>query len=150
MSHVCGVCKLDKDGKVLHKNAVARDVCSVPSGERCVYIDISRQANKIGFSAGGIITMDRVHLDHVFLETEEGFTVFLCDVSSQLNDIISEEESASFTKTEKVIVKFVLKKMSNAEIDDLLCISKATLKTHLSHIYQKAPHISKWRRKNRS
>jgi ATP/maltotriose-dependent transcriptional regulator MalT len=52
----------------------------------------------------------------------------------------------SLTKQEREVVISICEGYNNAEIQELLYISKATLKTHINHIYQKCPDIVAFRK----
>lgn len=142
----CGVCKLDKGGFVLHQNKFARAICPHKKGDKCEAIDFTNINDEEGFQDKGVLIIDKVRIDHVVLPTDSGFTVFLCDVSDQLDQVAPEEQLKSLTKAECIILNKILKKESNSEIADSLCIAASTLKTHLSHIYQKLPCLLKWRK----
>ena len=57
-------------------------------------------------------------------------------------DALKEQlKACQLTPTESIISRLLVDKKTNQEIITLLQIQKSTLRTHINHLYQKAPFL---------
>ncbi len=69
-------------------------------------------------------------------EVMSGKTFLAPQVTTELKKVFMGKKP-SFTPKELEVVKALNKGLTSAEIAEELCVAESTLKTHLSHIYQK-------------
>lgn len=69
-------------------------------------------------------------------EVMSGKTFMAPQVTTELKKVFIGEKP-SFTPKELEVVKALNKGLTSAEMAEVFCVAESTLKTHLSHIYQK-------------
>ena len=55
----------------------------------------------------------------------------------EINDIMNKIKTIDFTNREREVVKLILENKARRDIAKALCVSEATIKTHVNHIYSK-------------
>lgn len=146
-----GICVKDLEGRVLEQNDNCIGKCKYLVGEICNkgcmanYEKNSLKSFQNGMTLFKNIEVDNGLVDAVIINNQNTITTLLYDQGNRKNLIeedIRELENCNLTKSEMVIINFVLNGLKNKEIMKKLFISEATLKTHLNNIYKKLP--AKW------
>ena len=138
------VCVKDKNKRVLSQNDYCRELCGERCGEQCeigcmeLYADDKTQQWKDwgsrvyrnSFMHGGFF-------DVTLLCTSESIITFLQPLKDRYEMALAYYRDKGLTKRETEVVSLTIKGVSNPDICKALSISKATLRTHLNHIYHK-------------
>lgn len=139
-SDVLGVCIRDESGMVLHQNPVSKNLCGDQTGLDC-----------------GLCNVDSETLSPLSLQPEiqiaghacqgvtfhkNGTITTLFSTRAQDNDaLIQRLKTCNLTAKEAQVAQLVLSGKPNHDICQALKIKESTLKTHLNHLYQKAPFM---------
>lgn len=142
-----GMC-VKKDQKVVFQNEECLRLCGDKHNTDCLYctqedlLEAKRKGARLRYK---VYDEDvRVIVHHK--KGDEEMTM-LSSIEPHISDsILGFVSTTTLTKQEKEIVTYICEGYTNAEIQELLYISKATLKTHINHIHQKCPDIVEFRK----
>lgn len=140
-----GVCVKKIDQTVVYQNALCAEKCGNRVGQVCTegcMKNFSSAAKStfdegIRFSRG--TTADNDLTETVIINDGQCLTTIFYLSEMKQTEQLAYFNSCGLTKAESKIMELVLKGLSNAEISEYLCLSVATIKTHLNHIYKKIP-----------
>lgn len=128
-------CVCDFTGKVLEQSSKCQNICGERLGQTCH--DGCREHLGLHKDSDALLLKNRQFHEgtfHIstFREDEREF-IFLYPAVKKHNYF----EFNILTRKEKEVVELMLKGFTNSEILARLSITRATLKTHINHIYQK-------------
>ena len=139
-----GVCVRTPDQTVIEQNSTCETICGPHIGETCSTCDPEEGYQAVlNFQKHAVVSGQEVQL--VTIQDQHQMTTLLHPVAQEIQTIKSKLASLDLTPAELEIVDLLLEKKKNQEILDQLSIKKSTLKTHLNHIYQKAPFLKAYR-----
>jgi ATP/maltotriose-dependent transcriptional regulator MalT len=127
------LCIASSDKQVLFQNDSCKSICGEKIDKFCN--KCNDDSNKLSHKMRNIIK---------YIENNKKFTLFYPSKNklSHYKDFFKDRH---FTKREIEIANFIIEKDSNQDILNKLKISKPTLKTHLNHLYKKAPELKSFR-----
>lgn len=139
-----GCCVKDHNKKVLFQNNDCLKVCGDQLGQTCsegcmeLYAnDHTQQWKDKGSCVYKNSYMHEQFFDVTVLCSDSHLITFLQPLNDKHEAALAFYRNAGLTKKELAIITAVIQGKSNAEICELLFISKATLKTHLNNVYRK-------------
>jgi len=138
------VCVKDQNKRVLSQNDYCRELCGERCGEQCeigcmeLYADDkTRQWKDWGSRVYRNSFMHGGFFDVTLLCSSESIITFLQPLKDRYEMALAYYRDKGLTKRETEVVSLTIKGVSNPEICKTLSISKATLRTHLNHVYHK-------------
>ena len=152
-----GICLTTRDKKVLFQNNICKSVCGDQTLKNCLICkNIKFQDSKLQLtdSKSNAKLAQRQYLEkhicdiHKFIEKNDRELTIFKLLDALLTNYKTIFKEKNFTPRETEIGLYLLEKKSNLEIQKLLHITKATLKTHLNHIYIKSPQLKMLRTKS--
>lgn len=141
-----GVCIKTLDRTVLFQNSICKKVCGDVVGQKCStgclegleahpespLLDEGMRLRPGIYSHGHLV-------DAILLNDQEFLTTIFYDKQDLVERKMNSLEALSLTRTEKRVLQLLLEGRTNKEIANLLCVSISTIRTHLTHVYQKLP-----------
>ncbi|MFS4460310.1 helix-turn-helix transcriptional regulator [Bdellovibrio sp. HCB2-146] len=150
-----GICIKDNSRTVTFQNEACKEICGNHEGQTCSKICSHLLAKVPDFVQGMHLhrsqKIDETRVDALITRTPDQILTLLYPLDSQEALQKKQEEyltELGLTKSELNIMKHLLSGRSNAEIAEMLFISRSTLKTHLNNIYKKLPpemRAAQWR-----
>lgn len=138
------VCKKTQAGQVISQNEKCISICGNRQGQtcsdNCMHVHKSRNPRQTpGTNRYEYISINGKEYDILMLDDGNLLTTLLLELTEKTS--VNQKFFGQFnlTKREKEIVDLLLRKKTNKSISDELCISPATLKTHINHIFKKVP-----------
>jgi len=138
------VCVKDQSKCVLSQNDYCRELCGEKVGELCetgcmeLYAsDRAQQWKDWGSRVYRNSFMHGGFFDVTLLCSSESIITFLQPLKDRYEMALAYYREKGLTKRETEVVALTIRGASNPEICETLSISKATLRTHLNHIYHK-------------
>ncbi len=139
-----GMCIRNEDNQVHFQNKEARKLCGEKVGTECLHCNSTESLELgISFHDKKILGNQTVQLAH--LANGDSITTFIYSLSEEVEFLKEKLKDCSLTQAEEEVTNYILKGESNSNIRNTLGISEATLKTHINHIYGKAPFLKTWR-----
>lgn len=146
LSQAIGICLKDEDGKVIYQNEKCLSVCGSKVGKVCNEGCMARYLTSVKgtpFDLGSFFlkNVDAFGLKTDCLLVNDGKTILTVfhESAPELKKQVKFLEKFALTKSEVEIAEQVLRGFENKKIAKNLCISEATLRTHLNNIYRKLP-----------
>ena len=148
-----GVCHKDAAKRVTYQNKACRSYCGQRQGQICTdrcmpLYDHSPLALRpqTGMCALRSQCLDHDFYDVVFIRNEmKTLTTLLYPQNANRKKMLEQARLAGLTQRELLIASHLLTGVSNSDIAHRLGISPGTLKSHLNHIYRKAPSLRFYR-----
>jgi len=141
-----GICIRDANNNVVSQNLLCTRICGEKMGEECDLCEEGAVSSSFPIDCqhieGGVGEKRRA----IQVQNSSGKMKFFSSYENAALFYKHQIQAAELTSKEKEIVHYILKGKTNAEIKELIKVSKATLKTHLNHIYQKAEFLKGFRR----
>jgi ATP/maltotriose-dependent transcriptional regulator MalT len=141
-----GICIKDGDKKVLHQNALCKQICGNQEGTICSKGCMDQfliSENCTAFTEGmrplSNKSVDGQRMDAVVINDGFNMTTLLYPLEDKHDAQMSYLKGKGLTARELEIMSFIIKGATNSEIAEKLFISRATLKTHLNNVYKKLP-----------
>lgn len=142
-----GMC-VKKDKTVVFQNDECVRLCGDKSNTECGHctqeelLDAKRKGAKLRYK----VYDDDVRVIVRHKKGDEEMTMLSSIDASLVDQILAFVQHPALTNQESEIIKCICEGYTNPEIQELLYISKATLKTHINHIHQKCPDIVEFRK----
>jgi DNA-binding CsgD family transcriptional regulator len=138
------VCVKDTDKTVLMQNDRCRDICGSRMDQVCRFgcmqlysADTSRQWKDWGSRTYHNSLINDHYYDVTLLCTSRHIISFLQALDEKYQAAMTYYQGQDLTPRELEVTSLTIRGISNAEICERLSISRATLKTHLNHVYGK-------------
>ena len=145
-----GVCVKDMSSRVLMQNEFCLETCGERSGEVCIAGCMKRyteddlaQWNRWGIRLYRNIGRKGNSFDAAVVATEHHLITLLQPLQDKHTKALEYYRAMGLTPRELEIISKVIQGFSNPDICEKLSISRATLKTHLYHVYQKVENLGK-------
>jgi len=134
-----GLC-IKHDNHILYQSPVCEEICGDVINTECM------KCNDNDTDSDFISEVDG-HLCHFhrFEDSPNKKLTVIKSKNKEYKDILNQLSHSTLTDREKEIALLLFKQKTNAEIIESLLISKATLKTHINHIYKKIPSLKNLR-----
>lgn len=136
-----GLCIQDNANIVISQNQVSKDLCEDKVGKVCHGCEPKKSSVHTGIATQKNITLSQIPCDIATIQNPDSILTIIKPITQWSAQLHQQIEDANMTSQEKNIIKLVLEKKTNKEIQDSIGISKSTLKTHINHIYLKLPHL---------
>jgi DNA-binding NarL/FixJ family response regulator len=123
-------------------------LCGDHRGQPCTLCDSILDPTppvKKGLTVGKAIKLGKLVETASVWEGQTITTMMQPSDDPKTQQIIDQVDQTVFTPREKELVGYLLAGKTNAQIEKKWVVSKATLKTHLNHIYQKIPELRQLR-----
>lgn len=156
LSHVLefkdmGLCVSEEDGTVLFQNQLCQSICGEHKASQCHMCSDLRLQHITGNGMVSLLSNSNAqHGDHQivgdqlcniykFSEKNSKQVTILQPIPDQKKQLCLYFQAAGFTEREIDIALLMVENKTNTDIQKVLVITKATLKTHLNHMYKKLP-----------
>jgi DNA-binding NarL/FixJ family response regulator len=136
-----GLCIQDNSNIVISQNQVSKDLCEDKVGKLCQGCEPKKSSIQTGITTQKNISMSQIPCDIATIQNPDSKLTIIKPITQWSAQLHQQIEDANMTSQEKNIIKLVLEKKTNKEIQDTIGISKSTLKTHINHIYLKLPYL---------
>lgn len=140
-----GVCVRDGEQRVQSQNEACADLCGDRQGqtcdEGCVELCQADQARSEDAEGTRLYADKQIFgksHDVTVIQSGDKRITLLQPLEARHQRALSAFLDAGLTKREMEVIGLVVQGRSNSEICEQLCISKATLRTHLNRAYRKA------------
>jgi DNA-binding CsgD family transcriptional regulator len=138
------VCVTDAQQRILQQSKGCEAICGPHAGELCqlgcmeLYAaDQSQQWRRWGSRVYKNSLIHGAFYDVTVMCSSEHIVTFLQPLAEQYNKAQAFYSGMGLTARESEIIVLTVQGVSNANISERLCISHATLRTHLNNIYSK-------------
>ena len=138
------VCVKDAEQRILQQSEHCQAICGPHAGERCqvgcmeLYAaDQSQQWRRWGSRVYKNSLIHGAFYDVTVICSDKHIITFLQPLDEQYDKALAFYAGMGLTRRESEIIVLTVQGVSNPTIRDRLCISHATLRTHLNHIYRK-------------
>ncbi len=139
-----GVCVKDSEQRVLMQNEACLRVCGRQQGsvctEGCMALYAGDRAPQWKGWGPRVYRNSRIHgsfHDVTLLCSAERIITFLQPLRDRYAMALEYFRDKGLTRRETEVISLIVKGVRNSDICERLAISKATLRTHLNHIYGK-------------
>lgn len=144
-----GICVKTSDGFILERNDIITKACGQFCNQLCIDQVKKSKGEKYKDKLAGFNTFSKVTTqenktaDVMITAVGDKVITFLYPLDEQLEKNIKKYDDYKLTPSEKKVMSYIIKGLSNQDIADKLFISKATLKKHINNIYKKVPADSR-------
>jgi len=138
------VCIKDSQQRILQQSRGCEEICGPHAGELCqvgcmeLYAaDQSQQWRRWGSRVYKNSLIQGAFYDVTVMCSGDHIVTFLQPLAEQYDKALAFYSGMGLTARESEIIVLTVQGVSNAKICDRLCISHATLRTHLNNVYSK-------------
>jgi len=138
------VCIKDRKTKILQQNEACQNLCGNHLGEECHIAcmglyekDESQQWEKWGSRTYRNCHLHEQYFDVTIISTSKHITTFLQPLQNKQQHALKFYKECGLSKRELEVIELAISGLSNQEISDNLFISTATLRSHLTNIYNR-------------
>jgi len=138
------VCVKDAQQRILQQSSECEAICGAHHGELCqvgcmeLYAaDQSQQWRRWGSRVYKNSLIQGAFYDVTVMCTGAHIVTFLQPLAQQYDKALAFYAEMGLTKRESEVIVLTIQGVSNGDICDRLCVSRATLRTHLNNVYGK-------------
>jgi ATP/maltotriose-dependent transcriptional regulator MalT len=135
-----GVCIRDSQKNVTFQNKASQSICGNQVGSECTLCP--EQDTPLNLVMEQNQSINGTDCQLVRIQNHSSEMTVLQPISTQKQLLLEEIQKRNLTQQELKIANLLIEGMSNSVILKEVGIQKSTLKTHLNHIYQKAPFLN--------
>ena len=144
-----GICIKDTQARILHQNAVCRDICGDRYGTFCrdgcmKSFDIHSDWPLLNMGGKLQVNLELIngsHYDTIIFNDGEDIVSLLFRVKGRNTEHLRFSKKYGLSEREAEVITLAIEGHSNFAISKKLFISTTTLKTHLNNIYKKLPDL---------